>query len=705
MIIRSMRATFGKLDDACLEFQPGFNIIEAPNEWGKTTWSAFILAMFYGLDTKARSTRQILADKERFLPWSGKPMEGRIELEYCGKRITIERTTKGRIPLGAFRAYETDTGIAVPELRSDNCGEILLGVEQSVFRRSGFIRMSDMAITEDEALRRRLNDLVTTGDESGDAGTLECGLKALKNRLSNRSSGVIQQTQNDYLSVSKQLQEIETLENEESNLIRHLSGAEQSYRELLNHKKHLENQKAHNDAVEVQRSLDVVRKEQERVCILEEECKECPDGESVRNTLREIRNVNNELSELSAFLDAPVPEFKIDTAYAQLTPGEARKQVEKDIERHKKTKCPTWLMPIFLSVLNLAAGVYVYINTGNTILCAISLLIFAVGLVLSLSIYTAKRRERKALLLRYGSENTRKWELAAAKMDALWNEYNLGMKSHQRALDEVRTNIAQLEMRKRNLLQGREVEDFFHALSLSEQLEDARNDLIKAQENYRSIFAMAASPILDLDTDRLSFGIEETEDKLLYESSELERIKGELRLVQYRKSQLDTKSNLTERKQILSEKIEKLQTLEKAALLGLQVHHEATEDLHRRFSPGITHQAQEYLQIMSGKRYNKILINQNFHITAGNQDDTAIRDLSFRSDGTIDQVYLAVRLAVAKLLSPDAPMILDDAFVRFDDERLYHALSLLQEISETKQVILFSCQTREKILLNKKPRS
>ena len=46
-------------------------------------------------------------------------------------------------------------------------------------------------------------------------------------------------------------------------------------------------------------------------------------------------------------------------------------------------------------------------------------------------------------------------------------------------------------------------------------------------------------------------------------------------------------------------------------------------------------------------------------------------------------------------LTPDAPLILDDALVRFDDRRLKTALDILREESEYKQVILFSCQTRE----------
>jgi hypothetical protein len=173
MRIYKMTATFGKLEHETLTLKSGLNIIHAPNEWGKSTWCAFLMAMLYGLDTRAKSTKTALADKERYAPWSGSPMAGRMDLNWNGRDITIERRTKGRIPLGEFRAYETKTGVDVPELTAANCGQLLLGVEQSVFRRAGFIRLSDLPVTQDEALRRRLNALVTTGDESGDGDRLE----------------------------------------------------------------------------------------------------------------------------------------------------------------------------------------------------------------------------------------------------------------------------------------------------------------------------------------------------------------------------------------------------------------------------------------------------------------------------------------------------------------------------------------------------
>ena len=111
MRIYSMTATFGKLEHQTLTLEPGLNIIHAPNEWGKSTWCAFLVAMLYGIETRVHSTKAALADKERYAPWSGSPMSGRIDLNWNDKDITIERRTKGRSIFGEFRAYETSTGL------------------------------------------------------------------------------------------------------------------------------------------------------------------------------------------------------------------------------------------------------------------------------------------------------------------------------------------------------------------------------------------------------------------------------------------------------------------------------------------------------------------------------------------------------------------------------------------------------------------
>ena len=60
-----------------------------------------------------------------------------------------------------------------------------------------------------------------------------------------------------------------------------------------------------------------------------------------------------------------------------------------------------------------------------------------------------------------------------------------------------------------------------------------------------------------------------------------------------------------------------------------------------------------------------------------------------------------MRLAICRLaLGEDTPLILDDALVRFDDRRMKSALALLREEAKTRQIILFTCQTREQAALN-----
>ena len=104
MKIKSMTATFGKLDHARLELGEGLNLIEAPNEGGKSTWCAFWKAMLYGVDTRDRDRKGYLADKNRYQPWSGAPMEGELALEWQGRDITVRRGPRGSVPFGAFSA-------------------------------------------------------------------------------------------------------------------------------------------------------------------------------------------------------------------------------------------------------------------------------------------------------------------------------------------------------------------------------------------------------------------------------------------------------------------------------------------------------------------------------------------------------------------------------------------------------------------------
>ena len=122
---------------------------------------------------------------------------------------------------------------------------------------------------------------------------------------------------------------------------------------------------------------------------------------------------------------------------------------------------------------------------------------------------------------------------------------------------------------------------------------------------------------------------------------------------------------------------------------------QARAELQRRFAPRITRRAQELLSTMTGGRYQSLTMGEDFSLRAAAEQEDVQYDAIWRSDGTIDQLYLALRLAVAEELTPQAPLILDDALVRFDDERMAAALDILRSMAQSKQVICFTCQRRE----------
>lgn len=184
MLIQRMSAVFGRLRNETLQLQDGLNIIEAPNETGKSTWCAFLTAMLYGINSRERDKAGFIADKNRYAPWDGGSMSGRLECHADGADLTITRATRRQTaPMADFQAVYTSTASPVDGLTGTNCGETLLGVSREVFERSAFIRQSGLAITQDAGLERRVASLISSGDE--DTSYTEA-YDALKKQLNRR---------------------------------------------------------------------------------------------------------------------------------------------------------------------------------------------------------------------------------------------------------------------------------------------------------------------------------------------------------------------------------------------------------------------------------------------------------------------------------------------------------------------------------------
>ena len=144
---------------------------------------------------------------------------------------------------------------------------------------------------------------------------------------------------------------------------------------------------------------------------------------------------------------------------------------------------------------------------------------------------------------------------------------------------------------------------------------------------------------------------------------------------------------------------------EYAALdLALEALNEASRIMQSRFAPMIGRKAGGLLKRMTAGRYTGIYFDRELHFTVQEEGRPEPVALEYLSEGTKNQVYLAVRLAVCELALPaedPCPLILDDVLLTFDDERAYRTLELLRSLAHERQILLFTCSRREREMLER----
>ncbi len=702
MRIYKMTATFGKLEHATIELEPGLNIITAPNEWGKSTWCAFLAAMLYGLDTRAKTTKTNLADKERYVPWSGSPMSGRIDLNWKGRDITIERRTKRRVPLGEFQAYETASGLPVPELNAANCGQMLLGVEQSVFRRAGFVRHADLPVTQDEALRRRLNALVTTGDESGAADRLAANLRDLRNRCRYNKTGLLPQAESERDALDARIGELDELTKQSGRVREQLDELKEMLSLLENHRQTLAYEKFRADLSRVEEAQAVSDRAQEVLSQRERVCETLPAKEKVEQALKQLTAFQDQWTaaqqEKERLPQEPAAPH-LEEPFSDMDPVDAREMAAKDAKSYMsmtKTKAPVLL--IIMGIVGiLAAGGLAFLRAyafaavaGAAALLSLGWGIWEIGSI---------KKQTKALVEKYGTNAWKRWADPIGRYEKELVLFQRELKAYRSAAAASDSRIAALNQRREAICGQQEpemlIQECRKTITAWDELYEARREFARAKSHFDALSAVVKPVEKPSMEDHLTQTEEETL-KLLSECRlEQQRLQNRMGQYQGRMTSLGNRAQLCRELDQKKKRIAKLEETYAALTIAQETLAEARAELQRRFAPRITRRAQRILSAMTGGRYHSVTMSDDFSLRAGAGEEDTLRDAIWRSDGTMDQLYLALRLAVAEELTPKAPLILDDVLVRFDDARMRSAVELLKDLGLDRQILLFTCQGRE----------
>lgn len=633
MMIKRLDATFGKLEGESLELHDGLNVISAPNESGKSTWCAFVRAMLYGVDSSERQKAGFLPDKMRFAPWSGSAMQGSMQLESGGRDITITRTTKtASAPMREFSAVYTGTSVSVEGLNGNNAGEMLTGVSRDVFRRSAFVEQGKVAVTHSAELEKRISAIVSSGDE-------DCSFTEADGRLR-------QWQRKRRFNRHGRLPELEDELSHKKQLLAELSDAAQQ-RENMSAELERAKQECERIEAEVIESRKVVRKEA------------LSSLQGVRNEVNAATERHDKAAERRDSCRAAL----CACAIGERKPEEAKAEVKTDLENSMKLKerSERKSSPVLAIILMILCGALVAAGFLLPDLMIHAFVAAAAALAAGVALFIrASRRktekyeaakQRRKILAKYKAESE---DDIAASIDEYLELYK-NYAEAQRAEKESAEALAVVRRRQEQA----------ESKTLT-QLDFTGGDNQAAQLSRRLTEARAKCSRISAQMAEHSGRLAAMGDPLVL-GSEISRMEAEYAEIS---AEYD------------------------AIALAIDTMRKADEDIQSRFSPALGKLAAEYMQFVTGGKYDGVMLDRDFSAAVHEAGANVPRNAEYLSAGTLDLMYLAVRLAVCELALPESancPLIIDDALVNFDADRRRQAMALLEKIAQERQVILFAC--------------
>lgn len=660
-------------------------------------------------------------------------MEGTLTLERQGRSLTLYRGPKGSAPWGAFSAVWTATGEAVEGLTAENCGETLLGVSREVFERTAFVGQGEISLSPSADLEKRVAALATSGEEDVSFSQVERRLKDWLNRRKvNSRVGLIPELEGELSAVEGSLER-------QGDLLRRAQEARQETERLEAEKARLEAQlQAHAAASEAQRA-ETRRQAQKdydealaQLEAMEKTAQALPPSEELRraqgdlaylNTLTaNLKMARKSVPEAQEKAEEAQREARSDPLFGNLDPAQAAQRAQRDHDEAERLTKPYQKLPLLLgipaltSILNLFRLYWEGRSADRLLMIAgLSLLLWGIVAAALLAGKHIRGKKAAALLSRYEAQAP---EEILARSAAYQEKYTAAQEA-KRGLQSVEAErdklAAQQEELTAQLLDfvhpfASEVTDLFgvsaalsRALQQGERYSLARARVEAAEKLLSALPSPAAveedkafAPIPQGDPAELSAQLGAVNGDLRRAGDAAARLQGEL-------ASLGDPAELEARRSRLLEQLDLRRGEYAAITAALESLKAADSRLRERFSPAVNQKTGEYLRALTGGKYDKASLTRQFQALAQERGEAASRqDLSL-SGGAAQQLYLAARLAMCELALPPeepCPILLDDALDAFDDRRAELALECLLGLSQKRQVLLFSCHSREKELLS-----
>ena len=726
---------FGKFTAFSQELSAGFTVIYGNNEAGKTTLMDFLQLMFYGSSVGGKDPRENI--RKRYLDGAMETPSGVLRFETPEGVFRLSRHFGKSNSKDKIQLVKDGSGEEIALGSKETPGERFFHLNEDAFRRSVYVGASGTVIPAIKAkngdqLMARLLNLRSTGDEStSEKEVLDRLVKAERYFIKgNGQGGALRDRE---ASIARlQAEKAEALRKEEEKKMRQhaLDSAKESFMRMRTaYEKQVEALKAAEeqwDARDLWRARDLRAREEalrsevqplqqlpaetiakkqaleSQEAVLKQE-KERWDAahETLERERITLEQEETHAEEQRQFLDLQLKHLE----------EEAREQEEKP-----KVRATLVWVGLALLVCGLLCALLLPLFWSTGWVFGLCLTVIG-GLALGWGWRKHRHEENVMAEQRRGSEARRtqqRDELMRRKEEASAEQFQARAERLKRKLEQESDVLRQWKEDEAAWQKAQQAlqEEESHRQTRREQLEGSlkqieaqwqsdfarwKDDSLEALEEQcreagldgvASESAMKAH-LDDLREQELHMR-QEQEAKRLAIAEEEARLREQWKGVRL----ADAVDRDLKRE---AEQAERMRGVYRSLEIAAEAVQQATEKAHHNFGPQLNARTSEILQALRG-RAGTVRVATDFAVAMESSEAGDLADWRLLSTGTIDQVYFALRMAVAELISGDEnlPLFLDDAFAFYDDERAKHAFDFLQAYAaeKQKQILLFTAHHR-----------
>ena len=677
---------YGNIENKDINLEEGINIIHGANESGKSTLLNYIISIFYGISRNKDG--KALSDYEKYKPWNSNEFSGRISYKLeNGEKYEIFRDFNKKNP----KIYNDKLEDISDRFETDKKDGSKFFIEQMGIDKQMYL--STVVSTQEEVRLNEKNQNMLIQKIANLAGTGEDNVSYKKALIKLQEKirdeiGTNKTSQKPINIIEKEIVEINNkiVETEKYRNRKYEIDAEKE--QILSELKELEQQK--QILQELQNSMKSEEETKNRLEIREKNRK---DNIAKINELTNQKNtINAESERVQSAKNHLQDIIKGHKENIEKLNSEIEKIANEKEETQEKEK-PSISFIVITVVLAIA------------LICSIILIknyivsgILGVALIANIVFYVINKNKQKVnkakLREKINQEKQYKREKLENQKQQIIANVNTTEKELEKQEEEEKQVNSELSMLKGQIILLEKNNE-----KITEEIEQD-NKAIKEESNKNKqqiIEKYKDKNINDLlyinDYQNCISKIEETINNNRIRIKGLE--------IEYNTivPQLDEKVVLEEKREADKEKLAELREKESIINIAIENLMDAYEEMKTTITPKFTKNLSESIQKISSNKYNKVTINDENGMIIENNRGEYVEAIKL-STGTIDQLYLALRLSMIDELSKEnLPIILDESFAYSDNNRLKNMLQYLTSDLNNHQTIIFTCTDREQKML------